>query len=170
MNRLKSALAGGLLALSLAGTTVSAHGSSHPPPPQAGTDGGQMVDAVAFPRAIVWDPWRLWQAVDGRVLVCPFDAAVGTYVTDHVCELRYEKATVNRWMVLQDYQIPGMVLKTYEFRMAGSSGLSSLIAYYGPPAAKSVPAPVTQVVQISGPVTVNASSVVVNTRNVKRRR
>jgi hypothetical protein len=130
-----------LLALALlAASPAFAKGSSHP---KSGSEGGSVMDAVVVPRALIWENSRLWQTTEGTILVCPHEFRVAgiRQWEDNECYNDKIKGDgkQSRWMPLQDYKVPGMVLKSYEYRFLGSGGTKTLITYYGPPAPPAAP-------------------------------
>jgi len=120
----------------LSATAAFAHGSSHPP--QNSLNSGSVVDAQVMPRALSFSSDRVWQSDAGEVLICPFKYKIAEYQwRDMWCyeEVKEGKETkkINRWTVLQDYKIDGMVLLAYQFQFDRSS--RGLVAYFGKPQA-----------------------------------
>lgn len=123
-----------------------------------------MVSADVAPRARVWYDERLWQTTEGQILVCEEQFKIG-YSVDRKCFVKGDKDEQGRWSPLPTKHADGFVLKGYEYRFVGSSGYKILIAYYGPPDAPVVEKPADPVVlQIKGPVQVQADKVIVQRR------
>ena len=138
-----------------------AKGSSHP---QSGDGAGNIVDAKVMPRAFMWGEKRLWQNTEGMIMVCP--EFLNDIDHEKNCTPKNLKKGEKRdgWIFLQDYKIPGMELKGYEYRFVGSYGSLQLIAYYGPPTPEvKAEAPVVNINQptlkFDGPVTIQAPKV-----------
>jgi len=139
--------------------------------PKAGSqEPSTIVDAVAMPRAITWPEKRLWNSTVGEILVCPFQYKASSYDKECVSDVKGD--TKQYWMPLQNYKVPGMVLKGYEYRFTGTSGYQVLITYFGPPTAPTQapaagqPSVTVQnpVLKFEGPVTIDAKRVTIRKR------
>lgn len=176
MNRRTLYLVLAFIILLWGASSVFAHGSSHPPAPQSGIDSSNVVDATIMPRARIWDNARLWQTVDGQVLVCEENFLISTEYSESgqnwskQCYAKGDKTNGNRWSPLPVKTNDGMVLKGYEYRFVGAGGIKVLIAYYGaaPVAGPDggVPETFERTTTINGPVLIKGQVVIATDRVV----
>ena len=149
-----------LFVASVFASTAFSHGSSsYPKAVSDSGSSGSVISAEVAPRAIIWHESRLWQRSDGIILVCPFEAVADRQWNEYHCYTQQGKVRTDRWTALQNYQVAGMMLKSYEYRFVGSGGSTRLIAYYGP----ATDAETAKELQ-TGPITIKTDKVVVQRR------
>jgi hypothetical protein len=140
----------------LTASTAFAHGSSHPSPQAGGPDPVGFIKIEDAPRVVPFDPARNWFREDGVLLVCPFNADVGS-------ERQCTRGKSDAWIPATEYKVSGHTLVGYQIMYTGAYSSKQLHLYFRPIGVKTSIVQ-TDVLNFTGPITINADKVVVQRR------